>query len=166
MFRDTEASLSKLSSTAKSALEKLNGNTHIQLSGVSLMDVLLANCFDLSELNIVTFRISKKDINTIKRIAKKNKAIEIKILISDSVRSMTPAAYNALIASRLGFIEINTHAKMIFLRKVNGGVISAFSSGNLNPDGKIEQISVCENQEKYKSFKKWINKLWQEAKGK
>lgn len=152
-----KASSYKLS---KIKIEKVGTTLIIQDNGISILDVLLFNTETvISELYITTFRLGKKDIDTLVQLNESGFVKNITLLISDSIRAMTKGAFNHLIDSGIRFKELNTHTKMMFIKKTNGECVNCFSSGNFNPDGKIEQVSFNYDKEEFNHYSKWIEKI-------
>lgn len=169
MFKDkrdkSNIDLSQIIKTSKAKfrnviIDKAKKTTFIQNNGISILDILLLNTdCKIKHLYVTTFRISKKDIDILIALKDQNYIENYELLISDSIRQMVVGSYNHLKNNNIKFKELNTHTKMMFLEKENGEVVNCFSSGNFNPDGKIEFTSVDFNKEIFCNFTNWIKSL-------
>ena len=141
-------------------LNKSKKTTFIQNNGISILDVILLNTdCRIKKLYITTFRISKKDINILIALKKEKYIDDYELLVSDSIKSMVVGSYNYLVSNNIKFKELNTHTKMAFIEKENGELVNVFSSGNFNPDGKIEATSIDYDRNTYINFTNWIKTL-------
>jgi len=132
----------------------------IQDCGISILDVLLFNTDQyIKQLYITTFRIGKKDLDILNKLKQVNIIGDITLLISDSVRAMTKGAFNHIESLGFNFKELNTHTKMMFIEKENGERVNCFSSGNFNPDGKIEQLEFNYNKNEFSFYEDWIKNI-------
>jgi len=61
----------------------------------------------------------------------------------------------------LNILKVFTSSEkaLAFIEKENGDLVNVFSSGNFNPDGKIEFTSVDYNKETFYNFTNWIKSL-------
>lgn len=128
----------------------------IEDNGISIFDYFFRIAEDekIEDLQIVSFRISKKDLQILEELRKiKKYEFKIKLILSDSIPTMVVGTFNYL-ENNTNFAVTyeNTHEKMAFI-KTKENHYSIFSSGNFNPDGKIEQIQI------FNSFEIW--ELWQ-----
>ncbi|HAT75488.1 MAG TPA: hypothetical protein DCS19_01260 [Flavobacterium sp.] len=154
------AGLIKKSKAKFNSFNKEGKTTFVQNNGISILDVILFNTdIKIKYLHVTTFRISKKDIYILIALKDQNYIEDYELLISDSIRQMVVGSYNHLKNNNIKFKELNTHTKMAFIEKENGDLVNVFSSGNFNPDGKIEFTSVDYNKETFYNFTNWIKSL-------
>lgn len=123
-------------------------------SGIAIFDFLLYIAFteNIISLQIESFRISKRDLLFLEELIKSEKIPLPRLILSDSIPQMVVGTYNYL-KDNSNFPNvsyINTHAKMAFIETDKGNYYSILSSGNFNPDGKLEQLSVINNEKLFK----------------
>lgn len=113
-------------------------------NGISIFDYLLkiANEEKIYELYITSFRISKRDLMFLEELIKEKKIPIPKLTLSDSIPTMVVGTFNYLKENpNFETNYINTHGKTceVITEENNYFIIS---SGNFNPDGKVEQINI------------------------
>lgn len=80
------------------------------------------------------------------------------LVLSDSIPTMVVGTFNYLNQNENFNVKyINTHIKLCCV-KTDKNNYSIFSSGNFNPDGKIEQLQIFNS----KSILNNYSELWQE----
>jgi len=135
----------------------------IENNGDSIFDYFLNICSKEKVKNvlIVSFRISKKDLVFLEEIKKiYNFDFSYNLILSDSIPTMVVGTFNYLKDnSNFKTKYINTHIKLCLVKTENN-YYSIFSSGNFNPDGKIEQLQIFNSKEIFNNY----IKLWQEEK--
>lgn len=138
-------------------------NKHIFLiedNGVSIFDVLhnINEKEKIEDIHIISFRISKTDLTTLENM-KFN--FKIKLLLSDSIPSMVKGTFEYL-KDNVNFTTKyqNIHEKSTFVKTENNHYFIT-SSGNFNPDGKIEFISIFNSKEVYNLL---MPKIWKKEK--
>lgn len=133
----------------------------IENNGNSIFDYFLNICSkeNVTEVFIISYRIAKRDLSFLEEIKERyNHNFKYALLLSDSVPTMVVGTYNYLLNNENFSVKyINTHAKLCFV-KTDKNYYLISSSGNFNPDGKIEQLQIFNSQEIYENYKK----LWQE----
>jgi len=154
--KNKETSIQKLIDLSIELPTKDNSVFTLENNGNSIFDYLLtiSEKENISDINICSFRISKRDLSFLEELIKVKKYNPISILLSDSVVSMVVGTYNYLL-DNLNFIVSykNTHAKYCLVKTEQGNYYSILSSGNFNPDGKIEQLNIINNKNIYEFFK-------------
>jgi hypothetical protein len=126
----------------------------IEDNGNSIFDYLLliSELQKIKEIKICSFRIAKRDLSFLEELQEKGKLPKIKMILSDSIPSMVVGTFNYLCDNNNFEVEYkNTHAKYCLLETENN-FYSIFSSGNFNPDGKLEQLNIINNKEVYNFF--------------
>jgi hypothetical protein len=135
----------------------------IENNGDSIFDYFLNICSKeiVTDVRIVSFRISKKDLIFLEEIKNiYNFNFKYNLILSDSIPSMVVGTFNYLKDnSNFNTEYINTHIKLCLV-KTEQNYYSIFSSGNFNPDGKIEQLQIFNSKQIFDNYKK----LWQEEK--
>lgn len=145
-------------------LPKINNQIFtIENNGDSIFDYFLNICSKEKVLNvsIVSFRIAKKDLNFLEEIKKiYNFNFQYNLILSDSIPTMVVGTFNYL-KDNINFNTKyqNTHVKLCLVKTENN-YYSIFSSGNFNPDGKIEQLQIFNSKAIFDNY----IKLWQEEK--
>ena len=134
----------------------------IENNGNSIFDYFLNICSKekTEEVLIISYRIAKKDLNFLEEIKQKhNINFPYKLILSDSIPTMVVGTYNYL-KNNTNFETnyINTHIKLCCV-KTSENYYSIFSSGNFNPDGKIEQLQIFNSKQIFDNY----IKLWQEG---
>jgi len=126
----------------------------IEDNGNSIFDylILISDIEKVTEITITSFRISKRDLSFLEELQKKGKLPKIKLILSDSIPSMVVGTFNYL-EKNINFETKykNTHAKYCLIR-TDENFYGIFSSGNFNPDGKIEQLNIMNNELVYNFF--------------
>lgn len=132
----------------------------IEDNGNAIFDYLLkiALTEKVTECLICSFRIAKKDLSFLEElIFKQNLPEKINLLLSDSIKSMVVGTYNYLTNnSNFETSFINTHSKYALLSTKEGNFYCIFSSGNFNPDGKIEQLTLINCEKTFNFYKNFI----------
>jgi len=126
----------------------------IEDNGTSIFDYLLLICETqkVKEIKICSFRIAKRDLSFLEELQIFGKLPKIKLLLSDSIPTMVVGTFNYLSGNNNFEVEYkNTHAKYCLL-ETEDNYYSIFSSGNFNPDGKLEQLNIINNKEVYNFF--------------
>lgn len=132
----------------------------IEDNGVSIFDVLhnINEKEKIKDIHIISFRISKTDLTTLERM---NFDFKIKLLLSDSIPSMVKGTFEYLKENSNFETEYkNIHEKSTFV-KTDRNYYFITSSGNFNPDGKIEFLQVFNSEEVYNLL---LPEIWQEKK--
>lgn len=132
----------------------------IEENGLSIFDVVqnIKNNEVIKDLHITSFRISKKDLATIEDF---DFDFKVKLLLSDSIPSMVVGTYNYLLDNEKFVVDYkNIHEKSTFVKTENNHYFIT-SSGNFNPDGKIEFISIFNSKEVYNLL---MPKIWKKEK--
>jgi hypothetical protein len=130
----------------------------IEDNGVSIFDYLLliSEKFEITDCSICSFRISKRDLSFLEELISLNKLPKTNLLLSDSIPSMVVGTFNYLCDNPFfKTTYINTHAKYTLINTKCGNYFCVFSSGNFNPDGKLEQLTILNNKDTYDFFKKF-----------
>ncbi len=125
----------------------------VQDNGLAIFNFLLQIAFeqDVISLQIESFRKSKRDLLFLEELIKIEKIPITKLILSDSIPQMVVGTYNYLKDNpNFKTKYVNTHAKMCFIETRQGNFYSILSSGNFNPDGKLEQLTIINNQLLYK----------------
>jgi len=142
----------------KLELPKINESIFtLENNGDSIFDYLLtiSETETLLDINICSFRISKRDLSFLEELIESKKLNPINLLLSDSIISMVVGTFNYLQSNQNFKTEYkNTHAKYCLAKTNKGNYYSILSSGNFNPDGKIEQLNIMNNKEVYDFFYK------------
>jgi len=126
----------------------------LENNGNSIFDylILITELEDVTNINICSFRIAKRDLVFLEELINKNKIPTIKLLLSDSIKTMVTSVYNYLSDNKNFNVRYkNTHAKYCLIKTTNN-YYSILSSGNFNPDGKLEQLRIVNNKEVYNFF--------------
>lgn len=149
-------------------LELPKVNTQIftlENNGDSIFDYFLTICSkeDLKEVLIISYRIAKKDLSFLEEIKTKFKHnFKYNLILSDSIPTMVVGTYNYLNQNEnFNTRYINTHIKLC-CAKTNENYYSIFSSGNFNPDGKIEQLQIFNSKDIFDNYER----IWQGVKEK
>jgi hypothetical protein len=133
----------------------------IENNGNSIFDYFLNICSKeiIENVLIVSYRIAKKDLNFLEEIKKKyNHNFKYDLILSDSIPTMVVGTFNYLNQNEnFNTKYINTHIKLCCV-KSKENYYCIFSSGNFNPDGKIEQLQIFNSKEIFDNY----TKLWQE----
>lgn len=132
----------------------------IEENGLSIFDVVqnIRNNEVIKDLHIISFRISKKDLSTLEDF---DFDFKTKLLLSDSIPSMVVGTYNYLLDNKKFDVEYkNIHEKSTFVKTENNYYFIT-SSGNFNPDGKIEFISIFNSKEVYNLL---MPEIWKKEK--
>lgn len=133
----------------------------IENNGNSIFDYFLNICSKetIENVLIVSYRIAKKDLNFLEEIKNKyNHNFKYNLVLSDSIPTMVVGTFNYLNQNENFKTKyINTHIKLCCVKTENN-YYSIFSSGNFNPDGKIEQLQIFNSKEIFDNY----TKLWQE----
>lgn len=120
----------------------------IEDNGVSIFDVLhnINEKEKIEDIHIISFRISKTDLTTLENM---KFDFKIKLLLSDSIPSMVKGTFEYL-KDNVNFVTNyqNIHEKSAFI-KTKENYYFLTSSGNFNPDGKIEFLSVFNSKKIY-----------------
>jgi len=127
----------------------------LENNGNSIFDYLLtiSEIENIEDIKICSFRISKKDLHFLEELIEVKKLNQIKLLLSDSIPSMVVGTFNYLTENtNFETSYKNTHAKYCLVSTKEGNFYSIFSSGNFNPDGKIEQLNIINNKQVYDFF--------------
>lgn len=120
----------------------------IENDGVSILDCLaeIRKRESIEDLSIHSFRIGVKDLKMLEEF---NFGFPIKLTLSDSITRMVLSVYNYLENnSNFETTYVHTHEKKCFV-KTTDNYYFIFSSGNFNPDGKIEQLSFMNSKTVY-----------------
>ena len=132
----------------------------VEDNGDAIFDYLLkiALTQNVTECLISSFRIAKRDLSFLEELIEKEKLPnKIKLLLSDSIKTMVIGTYNYLNGNeKFETYYKNTHAKYALLKTKEGNHYCIFSSGNFNPDGKIEQLTIFNSEETFLFYKKFI----------
>jgi len=127
----------------------------LENNGNSIFDYLLtiSEIENIKDIKICSFRISKRDLSFLEELIEKKQLKPIKLLLSDSIPSMVIGTFNYL-TENVNFETNykNTHAKYCLVKTQDGNYYSILSSGNFNPDGKIEQLNIINNKQVYDLF--------------
>lgn len=133
----------------------------IENNGNSIFDYFLNICSKeiIENVLIVSYRIAKKDLNFLEEIKNKyNHNFKYDLVLSDSIPTMVVGTFNYLNQNENFTTKyINTHIKLCCVKTKNN-YYSIFSSGNFNPDGKIEQLQIFNSKAIFDNY----TKLWQE----
>lgn len=124
----------------------------VEDNGLAIFNFLLQIAFeqDIVNLQIESFRISKRDLLFLEELIKIEKIPPSQLILSDSIPQMVVGTYNYLKDNpNFKTKYVNTHAKMCFIETKQGNYYSILSSGNFNPDGKLEQLTIINNQYLY-----------------
>ena len=125
----------------------------LENNGDSIFDYLLtiSEKETITDINICSFRISKKDLSFLEQLISYKDYNPIHLLLSDSIKSMVVGTYNYL-KDNVNFVTKykNKHAKYCLIKTKENNYYSILSSGNFNPDGKIEQLNIINNKGVYK----------------
>jgi hypothetical protein len=134
----------------------------IENNGNSIFDYFLNICSKekINSASIISYRISKKDLVFLEEIKSiYNFDFKYRLLLSDSIPSMVVGTFNYLKDNNnFNVIYKNTHIKLCLI-KTEKNNYSIFSSGNFNPDGKLEQLQIFNNKDIFENYNK--SKLWQ-----
>lgn len=121
-------------------------------NGLAIFNFLLQIAFeqDIVSLQIESFRISKRDLLFLEELIKIQRIPIARLILSDSIPQMVVGTYNYLKDNPNFRVKyVNTHAKMAFIKTKQGNYYSILSSGNFNPDGKLEQLTIINNHHLY-----------------
>lgn len=127
----------------------------LENNGNSIFDYLLtiSEVENITDVKICSFRISKRDLSFLEELIETKKLNPIKLLLSDSIPSMVVGTFNYLTENTNFETNYkNTHAKYCLINTQQGNYYSILSSGNFNPDGKIEQLNIINNKQVYDFF--------------
>lgn len=138
----------------------------LENNGNAIFDYLLkiALTEKVTECFISSFRIAKRDLSFLEELIKKEKLPnQINLLLSDSIKTMVVGTYNYLKDNENFKTNYkNTHSKYALLKTEEGNNYCIFSSGNFNPDGKIEQLTIFNSEETFLFYKKFIESCQEE----
>lgn len=127
----------------------------IEDNGNSIFDYFLSICAKekILDVKIVSYRIAKKDIVFLEEIKKiYNLDFPFKMILSDSIPTMVVGTFNYLKDNENFNVRyMNTHVKLCVFKTENN-FYTIFSSGNFNPDGKIEQLEIFNSEKVYNNF--------------
>lgn len=130
---------------------------YIEENGISIFDVVhnILEKEKIKDIHIISFRISKTDLMTLENM---KFDFPVKLLLSDSIPSMVKGTFEYLKEnSNFETKYKNIHEKSTFVKtKENYYFIT--SSGNFNPDGKIEFLQVFNSEEVYNLL---LPEIWQ-----
>lgn len=133
----------------------------LENNGNSIFDYFLNICSkeEVKEVLIMSYRIAKKDLSFLEEIKTKfSHNFRYNLILSDSIPTMVVGTYNYLNQNdNFNTRYINTHIKLCCVR-TNENYYSIFSSGNFNPDGKIEQLQIFNSKQIFDNY----TNLWQE----
>lgn len=136
----------------------------LENNGNSIFDYFLNICTKetVTDVLIVSYRIAKKDLVFLEEIKQKySYDFKYNLVLSDSIPTMVVGTFNYLNQNdNFNVKYINTHIKLCCVR-TEQNYYSIFSSGNFNPDGKIEQLQIFNNKGIYLNY----NELWVGEKG-
>lgn len=121
---------------------------YIEENGVSIFDVVhnISEKERIKDIHIISFRISKADLITLENM---KFDFPIKLLLSDSIPSMVKGTFEYLKEnSNFETKYKNIHEKSTFI-KTDENHYFITSSGNFNPDGKIEFLQVFNSENVY-----------------
>ena len=162
MLKTNKKTTSVLELFQKDLITPLKNNSlfTIEDNGNAIFDYLLkiALTEKVNECLICSFRIAKKDLSFLEELIFKQKLPEkLSLLLSDSIKSMVVGTYNYL-ENNPNFETsfINTHSKYALLKTNEDNFYCIFSSGNFNPDGKIEQLTIINCEQTFNFYKNFI----------
>lgn len=152
-----------LNDLQKESLRKIkvlkDGDCFVQADCISLMDIIIFIQINekIEDIIIESYRFSLKFLRILIELKIKQRVSGIRLIISDSIRQMTPSSFN-LINSNFDYKEVNTHAKAIAVKTKNNYYYCT-SSGNVMPDGEIEVLFVNKSRELYENTENRFKKL-------
>lgn len=132
----------------------------IENNGNSIFDYFLniSNKEKVEQVLIISYRISKRDLMFLEEIKRKfNQNFKYNLILSDSIPSMVVGTFNYLNQNEnFNTKYINTHIKLCCV-KTKKNNYSIFSSGNFNPDGKVEQLQIFNSKSIFDNYKElWL----------
>jgi hypothetical protein len=121
----------------------------LELNQISIFDFLVYVSFNekIKSLDIISYRIAKKDLIFLEEMIKKSLIPKkTNLFISSSIPSLVVGVFNYLKNNRnfeVKYMDVHVKTCIITTDQNNYTLIS---SGNFNPDGKIEQIIILNQQ--------------------
>lgn len=152
MFKETKKGVKVKFNFNKIDVPKKDENSFfVEDNGRSMFDAIysISQNEKILDLSIISFRISKADLSTLKLM---NFDFKIKLFLSDSIKTMVVGTFNYLVDNTNFETRYdNYHEKSVFVRTENNYYFLT-SSGNFNPDGKIESLYFFNSKELYENL--------------
>lgn len=152
MFKETKKGIKvKLNFNKIDVPNKDENSFFVEDNGRSMFDAIysISQNEKILDLSIISFRISKADLSTLELM---NFDFKIKLFLSDSIKTMVVGTFNYLIDNpNFETHYDNYHEKSVFVRTENNYYFLT-SSGNFNPDGKIESLYFFNSLELYQNL--------------
>lgn len=114
----------------------------------------------ITEIKGCFYRVSQKQLKTFEQMQKRKLLPDVMdLVLSDSIPQMVKGTFNYLNENKnFNVCYINTHAKYAVVKTKEGNNYFINSSGNSNPDEKIEQTSIYNDSKIYKDVSAFLSR--------
>lgn len=116
---------------------------------------------NITDIYFCLYRVSQRQLKIFERAINIEKfPVKVNLILSGSIQRLIKGTSKYLINNNNFNVKyIDTHAKYCILKTKQGNYYCIFSSGNSNPDGKIEQTDMFNDENLYFLAKDFLDKV-------